>query len=41
MDEKVPKYISKYKYLSPMEVWKEYKLNGKHPIYDDKANYIF
>lgn len=31
-------YQRKYKYLSPMEVWKEYKKTGKHPIYDDKAN---
>lgn len=31
-------YQRKYKYLSPMEVWKEYKTMGKHPIYDDKAN---
>ena len=32
-------YQRKYNYLSPMEVWKEYKITGKHPIYDDfKAN---
>ena len=31
-------YQRKYNYLSPMEVWKEYKLTDKHPIYDDKAN---
>ena len=31
-------YQRKYNYLSPIEVWKEYKLTGKHPIYDDKAN---
>jgi len=27
-------YQRKYKYLSPMEVWKEYKHTGLHPIYD-------
>jgi len=27
-------YQRKYKYLSPMEVWKAYKLTGSHPIYD-------
>jgi len=31
-------YQRKYNYLSPMEVWKEYKKIGKHPIYDYKAN---
>lgn len=31
-------YQRKYNYLSPMEVWKEYKATGKHPIYDCKAN---
>lgn len=31
-------YQRKYNYLSPMEVWKEYKTTGKHPIYDDKAD---
>ena len=31
-------YQRKYNYLSPMEVWKEYKITGIHPIYDDKAN---
>lgn len=31
-------YQRKYNYLSPMEVWKEYKETGKHPIYDCKAN---
>lgn len=30
-------YQRKYNYMSPMEVWKEYKLTGKHPIYDAKA----
>lgn len=32
-------YQRKYRYLSPMEVWKEYKLTGIHPIYDDKLNF--
>lgn len=27
-------YQRKYNYLSPMEVWKSYKLTGSHPIYD-------
>ena len=31
-------YQRKYNYVSPMEVWKEYKATGKHPIYDCKAN---
>ena len=31
-------YQRKYGYLSPMEVWKEYKRSGKHPVYDDKPN---
>lgn len=31
-------YQRKYDYMSPMEVWKEYKATGKHPIYDCKAN---
>ena len=31
-------YQRKYNYLSPMEVWKEYKTTGKHPVYDCKAN---
>lgn len=31
-------YQRKYNYLSPIEVWREYKSTGKHPIYDDKAN---
>ena len=31
-------YQRKYDYLSPMEVWKEYKATGKHPIYYCKAN---
>lgn len=31
-------YQRKYNYLSPVEVWKEYKQIDKHPIYDDKAN---
>jgi len=31
-------YQRKYNYLSPMEVWKEYKSTGRHPLYDVKAN---
>jgi len=31
-------YQRKYRYLSPMEVWKEYKLTGIHPIYNNKSN---
>lgn len=31
-------YQRKYEYLSPIEVWKQFKLTGIHPIYDDKAN---
>lgn len=27
-------YQRKYRYLSPMEVWKAYKLTGLHPIYN-------
>ena len=27
-------YQRKYGYLSPMEVWKEYKTTGKHPEYN-------
>lgn len=30
-------YQRKYNYLSPMEVWKNYKLTGLHPIYDDNS----
>lgn len=32
-------YQRKYNYLSPLEVWKEYKLTGIHPIYNDKTNF--
>lgn len=31
-------YQRKYNYLSPIEVWREYKETGLHPIYDAKAN---
>jgi transposase InsO family protein len=30
-------YQRKYNYLSPLEVWKEYKSTGLHPIYDYNA----
>ena len=35
---KLNMYQRKYNYLSPMEVWKEYKQTCKHLTYDAKAN---